>query len=350
MNGDARQRIKGTISRRKFAGKSVVAVIALGAAGITGYSILNADKAKIYLNYHRMGHCAPAVIKSLLDINGEDDPDLARFAGGMAGGIAGPDMECGAFTAPVMFLGFQKGLPEGMDEKIQIIRQVQSYFNEFNRHNGSTICSTIRRKDEDGCWKAVSGFNKSFLTGLQNTAPPPAGSESSWKMIICAFEEKEFHCAHSTLRKLEKNIGINRKLYDVSWPYLGGIAMLNRTCGALTAGVMALSSSLSGIENSFLKVARMNKMLKEDDRKAMSDETNEFNKAINAATELGTWFRREFGSAGCYDICGCNFSRTEDVRKYQSRDYMGRCAGITEKTGDKVTGMILSSRSSVKSG
>ena len=340
MNGNKDNKTKRTISRREFAAKSIAAVIALGTAGITGYTLYNEKRTCVFLNYHRMGHCAPSVMQSLLDINNIRNKELVRISGAMAGGIGGPKMECGALTVPLMFLGYHAGIPADINEKLLIIREAQTYYNEFYHNNGSTICTNIRDRHENGCWKAVSGFYNAFMNSLKNTVTLPAETEESYSLLLKAFNDNGFHCSHSVLNRLNSHVDLNKELYEVSWPFIGGIALLNRTCGALAAGVMALSSSESKIENSYLRVARMNKMLKEDDDRALNDEINEFNRAINSGTELGTWFRKEFGSTTCLKICGYNFAQKRDVANYLSGNCMGRCSLITDKVADKVISMI----------
>jgi hypothetical protein len=340
MTENKDKRVKRIISRREFALKSIVAAVALGAAGIGGYTILNRRKTKTFLNYHRMGHCAPSVIQTLLDINDLKNPELVRIAGAMAGGIAGPKMECGVFTAPLMFMGYQKGLPACINDELLIIRQTQAYFRKFSHDNGSTICATIRNREDDGCWKAVSGFYNQFMTSLENPVILPTETEESYSLLLKAFNDNGFHCSHSVLKRLESHIRINKLLYDVSSPFTGGIAMLNRTCGALAAGVMAISSSVARIENSFFRVARMNRLFRENNDRAMDNEINEFNKAINSGEELGTWFRNEFGSTTCLNICGFDFSQKKDACNYLSGNCLKRCSLIAERTAEKVISMV----------
>ncbi|HKK43416.1 MAG TPA: C-GCAxxG-C-C family protein [Bacteroidales bacterium] len=331
---------KRTISRREFAVKGIIAVTALGLAGTGGYFILGDEQTKMYLNYHRMGHCAPSVMKTLLQINHIKNPGLLKTAGAMAGGIAGPRMECGAITVPVMFLGYQNGVPENNDDKLFIIRQVQAFYNAFLHDNGTTICTNIRDRKESGCWKAISGFYREFQDSQEKPVALSPEAEESYKSLINEFNDKRFHCSHSVLNALKDHIGQDDDLYKVTWPFLGGIAMLNRTCGALAGGVMALSSSLAMIESSYVRVARMNKLLKMNDKKAMNNDINKFNTAINKGRELGTWFQREFGSTTCLDICGYNFSRGKDVSDYISGKCIGKCSLIAEQVGKKVNSII----------
>lgn len=328
------------ISRREFAGKSIIAAIALGTAGISGYGFFHDNRGRIFLNYNSMGHCAPAVMQTLLEINDIHDLAPVRVSGAMAGGTGGKDMECGALTGALMFLGYQNGIPADNTKKLLIIREAQAYYNNFNLHNGSTICNIIRNRNEDGCRKAVYGFYKAFKSGIKNPVILNKENEESYTLLLNAFEDNEFHCSHNILNKLNTHISINQELYSVSWPFLGGIALLNRTCGALAAGVMVLSSSKASIESSFRKVAVMNKMLKENDSRAMNNEINAFNPAIIAGTELGMWFRKEFGSTTCRDIWGYDFSKSKDVRNYLSGNCMKLCTRMTDKVAEKVLSMI----------
>jgi C_GCAxxG_C_C family probable redox protein len=340
MNVDKNQGFNRNISRREFAGKSIIAAIAMATAGISSYAVFRDKRAGIFLNYHRMGHCAPAVMQTLLDINDLSDLEPVIFSSGMAGGIGGPEMECGALTAPLMFLGYKNGIPADNEGKIIIIRQAQSYINNFNRFNGSTICNNIRNRNENGCRKAVYGFHRAFRDALQDPLTLQRETEESYSLLLSAFADNEFHCSHSLLNRLDQPLRPGKKLYDASWPFLGGIALLNRTCGVLAAGVMVLSYSKASIESSFGRVAVMNKMLKENDPRAMNNEVNEFNMAINAGAELGLWFRKEFGSTTCRGIWGYDFSKKQDVSKYLSGNCLGHCNIITDKVAGKILTMI----------
>ena len=46
-------------------------------------------------NLLRMGHCAPAVMQTVLDINNTQRGDLVRLMAGMPGGIGNTGFECG---------------------------------------------------------------------------------------------------------------------------------------------------------------------------------------------------------------------------------------------------------------
>jgi C_GCAxxG_C_C family probable redox protein len=137
-------RKKGSLSRRDFIKKSALAIVATSTAGLIGYGFFNKKKLRTINNVRRMGHCAPSIMQTLLDINDVQNPNMVIYAGAMAGGIAGSSMECGALTAPLMFIGFQNNNLASISGKIDVICKAQSYVNKFTAFNGSTICSRIR--------------------------------------------------------------------------------------------------------------------------------------------------------------------------------------------------------------
>ena len=255
-----------TISRRDFTKKSILAIAALGAVSITGYGVFNAKKIRTLNNFLRMGHCAPSVMQTLLEINDIPNSSLVKYSGAMSGGIAGPGMECGALTAPLMFLGVQKDVMTGSSEKLDIITRAQSYINEFTTFNGSCICGNIRRGNMPACKKSVCNFHKLFLKAVTDPAPLSAEPEEAYALLLKAFDNNNFHCSHHVLNNLDSNYQITKELLNSSWVFIGGIALLNRTCGALAAGVMALSSRTAKIENSYSRVARMNRLLRDEKR------------------------------------------------------------------------------------
>ncbi len=331
---------KRSLSRRDFTKKGLIAVAALGTAGLAGYSILSSKKAITLNNYLRMGHCAPSIMQTLLDINGISNPDMVLCSGALAGGIAGPDTECGVLTAPLMFISYRNENPETIPEKIKLILKAQSYVNTFNSVNGSVFCRNIRYRGPHSCRKVVCSFYKPYSNALKDTIILSKESLESYSLVLEAFDDNNFHCAHNVLYSLENEIQLTRDLLASSWIFLGGTALLNRTCGALTAGVIALSSETAKIENSYSRVARMNRLIRNQKNEAMDDEINNFNRAISYGDELGTWFRSEFGFTSCYEIWRYDFSRPEDVEGFISGKCIKQCAGIAEKVAQKVRMML----------
>lgn len=332
---------KGSLSRREFTKKSLLAIAAAGTTGLIGYGVFNTKKLRTINNVRRMGHCAPSVMQTLLEINGVQNTNMVLYAGGMAGGIAGPGMECGVLTAPLMFMGYQNPYLAGVSEKLDVITNAQSYINEFAAFNGSCICGKIRQGGMSACMKTIRNFHKPFSKAVKSPDRLSDEGKESYSLLLKAYDENKFHCAHHVLNNLNSKFQVTKELLDSSWVFIGGIALLNRTCGALAAGVMALSAVTAKVENSYSRVARMNRLLKQESNVALSEEINNFNRSIILSDELGSWFRNEFSSATCYDIWGYNFSRVKDAKSYLSGHCMNHCTDIAKKVAQKVNMMIF---------
>ena len=57
-----------------------------------------------------MGHCAPTIIQTMLDVSGADAQWLVKLAAGLPGGIGNTGGECGGVTAPLVLLGLRHSL------------------------------------------------------------------------------------------------------------------------------------------------------------------------------------------------------------------------------------------------
>ena len=340
MSSNQISRKKGLLSRRDFTRKSALAILAASTAGLIGYGFFNTKKLRAINNVRRMGHCAPSVMQTLLDINDVQNTNMVIYAGAMAGGIAGTNMECGALTAPLMFIGFQNNNLDSIPGKIDVICKAQSYVNKFTAFNGSTICSRIRQKGNSACMKTIRTFYEPFSEAVTSLVPLPDETKESYSLLLKAFDDNKFHCVQNVFNDLNSNFPITKELLDASWLFIGGIALLNRTCGALAGGVLALSSKTAKIENSYSRVARMNRLLRNQNNEAMNEEVNNFNRSINYSEELGHWFRNEFGSTTCYDIWRSNFSNKEDVENYLNGHCMLQCSYIAKKVAQKVNMMV----------
>src|SRR3990172_10873521 len=75
-----------------------------------------AYRQRAFSNLLRMGHCAPTVMQTLLDVSPTERPTqgewLVRLSAGMPGGIGNTGHECGAVTSPLALMGVQGGLRE----------------------------------------------------------------------------------------------------------------------------------------------------------------------------------------------------------------------------------------------
>ena len=329
-----------SITRREFSRRSILALAGAGAAGVIGYGAFNTKKIRAINNLARMGHCAPAIMQTLLEQNDIRNDNMVLFAAGLAGGIAGSRTECGALTSPLMFLSFSNGNLSDIPGKLDLISKAQSYVKEFTAFNGSPFCINIRQKGMPACRRAIYNHNEPFSKALARPVALSEESENSYTLLLSEFGNNNFHCAHNVLRNLDSGFVVNKELLDASWIFIGGLAMLNRTCGALTAGVMALSSATAKIEYSHSRVVKMNRLLRNGDNRAMDESINNFNRSINLSDELGLWFRNEFGFTSCYDIWRYDFSRMRDAESFIAGQCMKQCSGIGEKVARKAKSMV----------
>jgi len=328
------------MNRREFTGKSVFALAGVCAAGIAGYFALNPEKFRTFSNVHRMGHCAPSIVQTLLDTYDIEDQLPVVLSGGMAGGIAGPDTECGVLTAPLMFLGIMDKRVENASDNLDLIAIAQSYITAFSKCNHTDKCNVIRNGGIHACRKVMYSFYDLFSSSISSPVIFSDETQKSYSYLSEIFDERKFHCAHNVLNNPGLKIPFNRTMLDTSWIFNGGIAMLNRTCGALAAGVIAISSATSKVEDSYSRVAKMNRMLRQKNNRAMDNEINNFNRAINLSDELGDWFRSEFGSTSCHDIWGYDFSKFSHAETYISSGCMMQCRYIAGRVAQKVSEMI----------
>ncbi|MBN1144844.1 MAG: C_GCAxxG_C_C family protein [Bacteroidales bacterium] len=333
--------ISHSLSRREFARKSLIAAAGIGAISLAGYGFYNKKKLRSLNNLLRMGHCAPSVMQTLTDLYGIDSSNLVLYAGAMAGGIAGSDMECGALTAPLMFMSSRTTDSAPVEEKLRLINISQAYYKEFINYNNAFACRIIQGNGISSCMKAVCGVHQLRASAISDPGEMSEEKKEALSLLMCEFENHSFHCAQNVLKNLSEKITLTKELLQASWIFTGGIAMMNRTCGALAGGVMALSAATASIEQDYSRVARMTWLLMHNKTdEAMKDEVNSFNRSIRLSEELGNWFRKEFGSTSCNRIWGYDFAKTRDVENFINGSCIKHCKNIAEKVAEKVSSMI----------
>src|SRR5512136_2149886 len=91
----------------------------------------SAYRARGLDNLLRMGHCAPAVMQTVLDINHAGKPGLVKLMAGMPGGIGSTGFECGGITSPLVILGLRHGLREMQDGLPRIFDQGHAFWQRF---------------------------------------------------------------------------------------------------------------------------------------------------------------------------------------------------------------------------
>ncbi len=82
-------------------------------------------------NLLKMGHCAPAVMQTLLDLGNSKEEWLVRMTAGLPGGIGNTGFECGGITAPLIQMGLHHGLSAKHDGLPTVIYAGHDYESDF---------------------------------------------------------------------------------------------------------------------------------------------------------------------------------------------------------------------------
>jgi hypothetical protein len=296
-------------------------------------------------NLLRMGHCAPAVMQTILDINHAPEEHgsggqagLVKLMAGMPGGIGSTGFECGGITSPLVILGLSHGLTEMRDGLPLIFEQGHAYCQRFHCENGASFCKAIQNPRLPlGCIHAVRHAPELLAETLacNGCAAIPPAQRKAYSRLYTHMAQNKFHCAHAVFDHLDQILTVDQELLDASSAFMGGTLFKGLTCSAYTAGVMAIGLKLGEIENSYLRVTRMLALMMSGGN-AFSDNLNKFNRALNAGHRLAKWFRKEFGSTQCQAVTGCDFSCAEGVGKYIAGDGIGRCRRIARMVAEQV--------------
>ncbi|MBQ6360772.1 MAG: C_GCAxxG_C_C family protein [Lachnospiraceae bacterium] len=94
-------------------------------------------------------HCSQVLMKTGMEVKGEDNPDLLRVMTGLAGGLYGCGKNCGALTGGCAMFGLfaGRGLPEEADPP-EIKEMVEEYLDWFEERFGSPNCDDILHGDK----------------------------------------------------------------------------------------------------------------------------------------------------------------------------------------------------------
>jgi C_GCAxxG_C_C family probable redox protein len=295
-------------------------------------------------NLLRMGHCAPAVMKTILQINQADEVWPVRLTAGLPGGIGDTGFECGGITSPVVFLGLRYGLREEHDGLPLIFYKGHDHSRRFLDRNGTPLCREIRRDNYRlrKCIKAVCCAPEiTRLVAARDSSDAITGERrEAYARIYSHLADRGFHCARAVLGRLSPGISLGPASGEAVSGFLGGTLLTGMTCSALAAGVMALGSGMRDFENSVPRVMRMIVLMKTG-RNAFADHINKFNIIMNRGKSLAGWFVGEFGDTQCRALTGCDFSSVADVGRYIKTDAVGRCRSISEKVADEVLRRVL---------
>jgi len=294
----------------------------------------------------RMGHCAPTVMHTLIE-KGRRDTDYTRLitlSSGLPGGIGNMGCECGGVTSSLMHLGLTPGMDEEVEGVPLFIHVGRNYMKAFHTMHKSLRCDGINtpKSGMEACMNAVCSAK-----GLVSRAKLIGGTDllsadliKEYERLLNVFRDASFHCAHSVLSGVSDLIDYDTIIGDATRGFIGGTALSGLTCGAFTAGVVAIGSAIGEIEDSVPRVLRMMWMMK-NGKDALADDVNAFNRPMNVGTVLGEWFTEQFGSTQCREIIGADISTPKGVEKYIEGDGVQRCRNITDETAEKVRELLV---------
>jgi C_GCAxxG_C_C family probable redox protein len=300
-------------------------------------------KRRSLVNLSRMGHCAPAIMQTLLDVSKIEAEWLVKLTAGLPGGIGDTGGECGGVTAPLVILGLRHARDEEHRGLPVVVYKGHDLLERFKACQGATCCRYIRGQDRlplqcvgvvrqapSVCAKTLCSDSTGAIADEQRQA---------YGRLYAHWVERDFHCAHAELRRLAPTVPGTKELRDATSAFLGGTVFTGMTCSAFTAGVMALGLALGKVEDSRRRVLRMvGTMAVHGD--AFADDLNAFSKIMNLGHRLSEWFTAEFGSTQCRTLTQSDFSKTEDVQRYIDGGGTSRCHAMAERVARQVEDMI----------
>lgn len=308
-----------------------------------GAEALRGLRSRSLLNLSRMGHCAPTITQTILDVSGTDAQWLVKLTAGLPGGIGNTGGECGGVTAPLLLLGLRHGL-EAEDRTLPlIVDKGQDLLQRFTALHRTTLCREIRGHHRVPL-RCIGVVRQSPVLCAQIACGHGSGSlsnerKAAYDRLYSHWVAAGFHCAHAVFRNMGGAVRSTRELMDAAAGFMGGTVFTQMTCSALAAGVMAMGLARGEIEDSRLRVLRMiGTMAIGGD--AFADRLNAFNKTMNLGHRLSRWFAVEHGSTQCRAITQCDFSTTDGVLHYIETRGTKRCGEVAQSVAARVQQMI----------
>lgn len=292
-----------------------------------------------FSNLMRMGHCAPTVLRTVLEATGDELATRVQLAAGLPGGIGNTGEECGGVTAPLMYAGLRHAGEPLKDGLPPVIFMGHDLLRRFTSRQGTFRCAEIRgtRRLPLPCIGVVVRAPGQCRQTLDHDCGDAITGErrEAFRRLHAHLDQAHFHCSHAVFDELQDVIRVDGDLVDASAGFIGGFVFCGLTCNALTAGVMALGAARGEIENSRLRVMRMiGTMALGGD--AFADRINAFNRLMNMGNRLALWFSRRFGSARCASLTGCDFGTVVGVRDYVEGAGVSRCRMIAKEVADEL--------------
>ena len=294
-------------------------------------------------NLLKMGHCAPAVMQTILDLGDEKEEWLVKMTAGLPGGIGNTGYECGGVTSPLIQFGLEHGLSAGPDGLPRVIQAGHDYDRRFRECHHSLLCKEILgdRRVPLPCIKVVCLAPELYRqTDYTDSGEAISGeTREALRLLYSHLCANDFHCAHAVLKQLAGTIPVTRELLDGTSGFIGGTAFNGLTCSAFSAGLMAVGLKLGEIEDSHVRVMRMLAIMIFGGN-AMADHLNKFNRLVNIGHRMAKWFKEEFGSTLCREIVQCDFSSKNDVQGYIEKGSIATCKMIAEKVARQAERII----------
>ncbi|MCE7980028.1 MAG: C_GCAxxG_C_C family protein [Caldilinea sp. CFX5] len=291
------------------------------------------------LNLLKMGHCAPTVIQTILDLTATEQEWLVKLAAGMPGGIGNTGFECGGLTSPLVLLGLRYGLGAPEQGLPLIFYKGHDYRQRFWARHGTLCCSAIlgNARFPCRCIGVVRHVPELYAETIASDSLQtiPDAQQEAYRQLYEYMTGNGFHCAHAVLQQVDALRPISRELLDGAAAFMGGTIFMGMTCSALTAGVMAVGLRLGEIENNPLRVARMLALMSIRGN-AFADNINKFNRTMNIGNKLAHWFTNEFGSTQCRAITQCDFACAAGVCQYKESGCITKCKLIAKKVAQQV--------------
>jgi len=294
-------------------------------------------------NLLKMGHCAPAVMKTILDLKESKEEWLIRMTAGLPGGIGNTGYECGGITSPLIQFGLEYGLSAEHDGLPIVIQAGHDYDRRFRECHHGVLCKEILgdRRVPFPCIKVARHAPELYRqTDHKDSTEAISGeTREAFLLLYSHLSANDFHCAHAVLKQLAGTIPVTRELLDGTSGFIGGTAFNGLTCSALSAGLMAVGLKLGEIETSHLRVMRMLAIMIAGGN-AFADHLNKFNRLMNIGHRMAKWFKGEFGSTLCREITQCDFSSLGNVQRYIEKGSVATCKIIAEKVAGQAEKII----------
>jgi len=300
-------------------------------------------RGQSFANLLKMGHCAPTVMQTLLDVSSLDKEWMVKLSAGMPGGIGNTGFECGAFTSSLALMGVRDGSGQVDRDLPAIFDKGHALCQNFLACHGTLNCKAIRGKDRfpRHCLSPVLRSPELYLDALDGSLPDaiPADTRAGYSRLYAHMAGNDFHCAQFVLLHLGYTPAEVPELFDTASAFMGGTLFMGKTCSAFAAGVMAIGLRSGEIEDSPLRVIRMLAIMTVGGN-AFDEKINKFNGSMNRGFKLSRWFTKEYGSTQCQEITNCDFSDLAGVNKYIEGGCITKCKQISEKVAIKVQTMI----------